>query len=156
MNIYLTLWPCQTKHQRQVLIVYENINDLVNLAIRAKKAYYQTGSSIMSDLEYDNLELRIRQIDPNHPFLNNVGTTPVGKTIKHNSPMLSLDNVFTEQELREWLADKECQIVVENKYDGLAFSLCYVFGHLATAASRGDGVDGELLTDNFLHYVGSG
>lgn len=126
--------------------------------------YYVLDSPAISDAEYDRLYRRLKELEekyhyilPDSPTLR-VGAPPLEKfeKIKHAEPMLSLDNAFAYDEVREFekrikrLLDKEEDIeyTVEPKYDGLAIELSYRNGLLHTASTRGDGYEGEDVTQN--------
>ena len=117
----------------------------------------------MPDADYDELAKELRALDAAHPELRDVFSDSVGAAIStvfspvtHVEPMLSLDNVFDEEELRAWservergLGDGvEPRFAVEPKIDGLALSITYRDGLLVQAATRGDGRVGEDVTDN--------
>jgi DNA ligase (NAD+) len=133
------------------------------------RRYYQDDAPSVSDAEYDALRARILEIEDEHPELataesptQTVGVAPSEKFAKvvHRVPMLSLGNVFDEEETRDFLdrvrrflrlgADDPLEITAEPKIDGLGISLRYEDGKLATAATRGDGAVGENVTANVL------
>ncbi len=123
--------------------------------------YYVLSDPIMSDARYDQLLREIQAIEDAHPQLRTPSspTQQVGAPTdtafpehEHLEPMLSLDNAFSREELDAW-ADRvqrglghEPDYVCELKIDGVAISLTYRQGVLATAATRGDGVVGEDVT----------
>jgi DNA ligase (NAD+) len=126
--------------------------------------YYVLDQPVISDAEYDALERELRELeaaqpelaDPNSPTLR-VGAPPVDTFEKrrHAAPMLSLDNAYSEQELRDWETKwrKLGPEVVpcyaaELKVDGLSLSLIYEGRRLVEAITRGDGETGELVTEN--------
>ncbi len=126
--------------------------------------YYVLDAPVLSDAEYDALEQELRGLeaahpdlaDPNSPTLR-VGAPPVDAFEKrrHARPMLSLDNAYSEQELRAWevkwrklAPEAEPLYAAELKVDGLSLSLRYEEGRLVEAVTRGDGEAGELVTDN--------
>lgn len=126
--------------------------------------YYVQDDPIISDVEYDKLYHELLELETQHPeFVTNdsptqrVGDKPLDgfKQIKHEIPMLSLGNVFSEQELNDFdkrlldLAElSEIQYSAEPKLDGLAVSIIYIDGKLQQAATRGDGTTGEDITAN--------
>ncbi len=136
--------------------------------IRAHDAlYYQKDAPIISDAEYDALRRRLEQLEAAHPDLikpdsptQKVGAAPVEtfSKVKHSTPMLSLNNAFSEEEVREWdarvrkflnLQDQERVLYVcEQKIDGLSFSARYESGNLVLGLTRGDGEFGENVTKN--------
>ena len=147
--------------------------ELKNLSLEISKydeAYHSNDAPIVSDGEYDVLRKRNKEIEMKFPHLvdvessiNKVGAAAaVGFTkITHTKPMLSLDNVFSEEQLKEFLLgirrflkelkdDPEIplEMVAEPKIDGLSLSLSYQNRKLVCAATRGDGLIGEDVTKN--------
>ncbi|UGY04772.1 NAD-dependent DNA ligase LigA [Bradyrhizobium quebecense] len=131
------------------------------------EAYYERDAPQISDAEYDALKLRYRQIEERFPDLVSlfsesyqVGAAPARgfKKIRHAIPMLSLDNAFAEQDVEEFVSsvrrflklkdDEKVVFSAEPKIDGLSMSLRYQGGELVTAATRGDGAEGEDVTAN--------
>ena len=126
--------------------------------------YYQLDSPIVSDAEYDALLRELQQLEQQFPELQaadsptrRVGAAPLESfsQIAHQVPMLSLDNVFSDDEFKAFLERTEqrldlaeLEFVAEPKLDGLAVSLIYENGILKQAATRGDGVNGEDITEN--------
>lgn len=129
--------------------------------------YYVLNSPIISDEEYDRLFRRLVQIEERFPELitpdsptQRVGFPPAEEfaKVRHRKVMLSLDNAFNEEELRAFdqrvkrfhglplteAIDYTCEL----KFDGLAVNLTYENGVLALGATRGDGVEGEDVTNN--------
>jgi DNA ligase (NAD+) len=119
------------------------------------------------DAEYDLLVRELRQLEADYPSLatpdsptHTVGAAPSGlfQEVKHRVPMMSLDNAFSEEDLRAWAARLRRQLPdldletlafsCEPKVDGVAMSLTYEKGRLVQAATRGDGVTGEDVTAN--------
>ncbi len=136
------------------------IRELLN---QAAHAYYILDNPIMSDSEYDKLYRQLVDIETNDPSLitpdsptQRVGAALDGEfeEIKHYHPMLSLDNVFNEKDIKKFckrieneLGDKP-QYLCEMKLDGAAVSLVYQDGVLIHGATRGDGETGEDITHN--------
>ncbi len=126
--------------------------------------YYVLDSPNISDEEYDRLFRRLQELEKKYNYIlpdsptQRVGAPPLDKfeKVKHNEPMLSLDNAFNADELREFdrrvrrhlKTDQEIQYTVEPKYDGLAIELTYKDGILVRASTRGDGYTGEDVTQN--------
>jgi DNA ligase (NAD+) len=127
--------------------------------------YYVLDEPLVSDAEYDRLMQELRALEAAHPELvtadsptQRVSGTPSAAfgEVVHQVPMLSLDNAFSEDDLRafdrrvhERLGrDGELEYVAEPKLDGLAVSVIYRDGLLERAATRGDGVSGEDVTAN--------
>ncbi|UCR90432.1 NAD-dependent DNA ligase LigA [Mycetocola spongiae] len=133
-----------------------------------REAYYGGQAALASDAEYDALQRRLELIEHRFPELQSQDspTLTVGAAarstlfdpVTHAERMLSLDNVFSEEELREWaekttrLAGRPVRFLTELKIDGLAINLRYEHGRLITAATRGDGVVGEDVTSN-VHLI---
>ncbi|GGN82511.1 NAD-dependent DNA ligase LigA [Agrococcus terreus] len=136
----------------------------------ARNAYYQADAQLMSDRIYDALVQSLMDLERAFPELQSQDspTLSVGPaaattglpTIEHLDRMLSLDNVFSIDELREWCAKAEAasgrrvRWLTELKIDGLAINLRYERGVLASAATRGDGRVGEVVTPNALRVAG--
>src|ERR1700722_10115716 len=137
--------------------------------------YYVLDDPTIGDGEYDALLDELRGIEREHPELlsadsptQRVGGEPIGRLekVEHLEPMLSLDNVRSEEELRAWvermrnplaregIEDPSFKFVVEPKIDGLAISLLYRDGVLERGATRGNGEVGEDVTHN-LRTIGA-
>ena len=128
------------------------------------RRYYVLDSPEISDAEYDSLMRELRQLEEKYPELltpdspsQRVGAVPVEAfgVVEHPLPLLSLGNVFSDEELQAWYArtvklagDGDFDFVAEHKIDGLAVALTYVDGRLVTGATRGDGLRGENITQN--------
>ena len=131
------------------------------------KRYHQEDAPIISDADYDALRRRLEALEGEFPELKGqasasrqVGAKPLEKfgKVKHRVPMLSLANVFTDEEAGEfvervrrfldWPAGKPIAFTAEPKIDGLSCSLRYEKGELVVAATRGDGEEGENVTAN--------
>jgi DNA ligase (NAD+) len=130
------------------------------------KRYYQEDAPSVTDADYDALRQRYNAIEKRFPeFVTSdspsqkVGAAPSGrfKKVRHAVPMLSLDNAFAEQDVLDFvgrierflkLSDDKIDFSAEPKIDGLSMSLRYEGGELVTAATRGDGAEGEDVTAN--------
>ncbi len=126
--------------------------------------YYVLNQPKISDLQYDKLFAELKALEEAHPELitpdsptQRVSGQPLEgfATVRHAVPMLSMDNTYNADELRAFderiyksLGDKDYDYVVELKIDGLAISLRYEDGRLATAATRGDGEVGDDVATN--------
>ncbi len=126
--------------------------------------YYVLNQPQISDQQYDRLFAQLKQLETDYPQyvtadspIWRVSEKPIEgfTTVRHTIPMLSIDNTYSADELREFdkrvakgLETKEYDYVVELKIDGLAISLRYEKGGLATAATRGDGEVGDDVTAN--------
>jgi DNA ligase (NAD+) len=142
----------------------QRMKDLAEQVRMHRHRYYVLDQPIVSDAEYDALERDLRALeaahaewaDPNSPTLR-VGAPPLEAFEKgrHALPMLSLDNAYSEAEVREWEAkwrklapDAPPVYAAELKVDGLSLSLRYENRVLVEALTRGDGDTGEQVTDN--------
>ncbi len=155
--------------KNQHIIQIENIRDQLN---HHSYQYYVLDDPEIPDVEYDRLYRELQTLEKNHPELvtsdsptQRVGDKPLdGFTqVKHEVPMLSLDNVFNEAELNDFYkriqqrldSDDEIIFAAEPKLDGLAVSLLYEKGLLVRAGTRGDGTTGENITQNIrtIHSI---
>ncbi len=128
------------------------------------KRYYQLDDPLISDAEYDELMRELIALEQRYPALltpdspsQRVGAEPLQafEQVTHAVPMLSLENAFSDEEVRafdkrvrERLGVDEVEYAAEPKMDGLAISLLYERGILVQAATRGDGRTGENVTHN--------
>jgi DNA ligase (NAD+) len=131
------------------------------------RRYYQDDAPTVSDAEYDALRQRYAAIEARFPQLRtaesltqHVGAAPSARfaKVRHAVPMLSLDNAFAEDDVRDFVGrirrflrlpdDEEIVFSAEPKIDGLSMSLRYQDGALVTGATRGDGSIGEDVTAN--------
>ena len=135
---------------------------------RFRLAYHSQGVSLVSDAEYDEKFHRLEAIEREFPALagQDSPTREVGAAVvsagfpehEHAERMLSLDNVFSLEELSDWMsktqaaAGRKVRWLSELKIDGVAISLAYRNGALVTATTRGDGRVGEDITEN-LDYL---
>jgi len=135
----------------------ERIEELRLLIARYRDAYYNQDQSLVSDKEYDELERELRALELEHPeFAEDSPASKVGTSAgelfaqhPHLERMLSLDNVFSEEEFLAWSERVGGgPFLCEPKIDGLAVSLTYKNGLLVSAATRGDGQIGEDVTAN--------
>jgi len=140
------------------------IEELRGLIRRHDYLYYVLSRPEISDAEYDRLFTELKEIEKDHPeFISpdsptqRVSGLPLEgfKTVRHTVAMLSIDNTYNADELRAFdervrkgLETRDYDYVVELKIDGLAISLRYEDGLLATAATRGNGVVGDDVTAN--------
>jgi DNA ligase (NAD+) len=131
------------------------------------RRYYQDDAPTVSDADYDALRRRYGAIEARFPQLRTsesltqrVGATPSARfaKVRHAVPMLSLDNAFADADVVDFVGrirrflrlsdDEEIVFSAEPKIDGLSMSLRYEGGKLVTAATRGDGAEGEDVTAN--------
>jgi DNA ligase (NAD+) len=126
--------------------------------------YYVLDEPEISDAAYDRMMNRLRELEAAHPELvtSDSPTVRVGgapregfSTVRHARPMLSLDNAFSYDALREWdrrvregSGQEKIEYIAEHKFDGLSISLQYEDGVLARGVTRGDGTTGEDVTPN--------
>ncbi|GHE45128.1 NAD-dependent DNA ligase LigA [Sphingobacterium griseoflavum] len=143
--------------------IQERIDQLTQELNDYNYQYYVLANSPISDYDFDlklkeleSLELEYPQFrDPNSPTQKVGGDiTQKFRTVAHRWPMLSLGNTYNEQELREFdervrkVVGDQVQYVCELKFDGLSISLTYEDGTLVQAVTRGDGVQGDEVTNN--------
>lgn len=140
------------------------LSDLRRKIRRYSKQYYDDNASDISDYDFDQLMLRLKNLEAQYPELitknsptQKVGGSAqrtVGVLVPHDVPMLSLQDVFSAEEIRTFVDGILCQFpasefVVEEKIDGLSLALRYENGVLVRAVTRGDGtVQGEDVTTN--------
>ena len=126
--------------------------------------YYVLNQPVIGDQEFDLMMHELQDLEVRHPEMAdpNSPTQRVGsdlqtgfRQVAHRYPMLSLANTYNEQDVRDWyesvrkgLAGEDFEVCCEMKYDGLSISLTYVDGHLMQAVTRGDGVQGDDVTQN--------
>ncbi len=127
-------------------------------------AYYNLAAPTISDQEYDRIYRELIELEKNFPELitaesptQRVSGEPLKefKPVQHLSPMLSLDNTYSQNEVREFVArvqrllpNEKLEFTVEPKVDGVAVNLRYENGILAVGATRGDGTTGDDITAN--------
>ncbi|MBA2276515.1 MAG: NAD-dependent DNA ligase LigA, partial [Chloroflexia bacterium] len=148
----------------QIEDIQRRLDELRQLIERYNHEYFVLDQPSVSDAEYDPLMRELREIEARHPEL----VTPESPTqrvgarsragfaeVRHPLPMLSLSNVYAEDELRAWAAratrfagTDEFRFVTEPKIDGLAVALTYVDGVFHHGATRGDGFTGDDISPN--------
>ncbi len=145
--------------------IEREIADLRGDLNRHNYLYYVEAAPEISDREYDRLMERLNELEQAHPELissdsptQRVGGQPLEgfATVRHAVPMLSIDNTYSYDEVREWdvrvrkslNAGEPVRYVVELKVDGVAVSLRYENGRLVQGATRGDGERGDDITTN--------
>ncbi|XP_017797101.1 PREDICTED: DNA ligase-like [Habropoda laboriosa] len=149
------------------------MNNLIRTLSRANYNYHVLDNPQISDEEYDALYRQLVDLETKYPQLTltntptkKVGERPMNKfgSVTHNTPMLSLGNVFNNEELiqfdetvRAKIKDKDLAYDVQLKLDGLAVNILYKDGLLVSATTRGDGHVGEDITENIktIHNVPS-
>jgi len=131
---------------------------------RHEYLYYVEDAPEISDAKFDLLMNRLKEIESEHPEIATpdsptvrVGGTPREgfTTVRHARPMLSLDNAFSYDALKDWdrrvregSGREDIEYIAEHKFDGLSISLQYEDGMLARGVTRGDGTTGEDVTPN--------
>ena len=143
--------------------VKQRVHELRKLLEKANEAYYQEARPFISDKEFDEYLKELEQLekkygldDPGSPT-RRVGGEPSSDfdTVEHPVPLLSLDNTYNEEELKDFdrrvtkiLDHTDFQYLAELKFDGASIRLRYENGELALAATRGDGERGDDITRN--------
>lgn len=144
--------------------VIAHMRQLIQLLAQHNHAYYVLDQPMIEDSEYDQLFHQLKALEQQYPECiqpdtptRTVGGTPLSKfeNVTHAVPMLSLGNVFNQEELfafarrvEERLGNQDVEYDVELKFDGLAISLWYENGILVRGVTRGDGETGEDITQN--------
>lgn len=146
-----------TDEQQRILKLRRELNE-------HNYRYYVLNQPTISDQDFDFLMHELQDLESRHPEMAdpNSPTQRVGSDIqsefqqvKHKYPMLSLANTYNEQDVRQWyesvqkgLGGEPFEVCCELKYDGLSISLTYEDGRLVQAVTRGDGVQGDDVTQN--------
>ena len=142
----------------------KNVVQLREKIRKHDRLYYQDAAPVISDHEYDRIYKQLVDLEAQFPDLltpdsptQRVGGKPLQAfgQIQHRAPMLSLDNTYSEEEvvnfykrLTRLLPDEKIPVVIEPKVDGVAVSVMYEKGRLKYAATRGDGLVGDDITQN--------
>ncbi len=142
----------------------QRIDQLRDELHRYNYQYYVLNQPTISDFEFDSLMRELQELESQHPEWAdpNSPTQRVGSDLNHEfqqvvhkRPMLSLANTYNREEVREWyerveegLQGQAFQVCCEMKFDGLSISLHYKGGRLQCAVTRGDGVQGDDVTEN--------
>jgi len=150
--------------QQDLMSVKVRVEELRQAINYHNYRYHVLDSPEISDGEYDNLMRELLALEAQHPELaspdsptQRVGARPLDSfgVVLHAVPMLSLGNVFSAEALLAWLkrikslvGREEVALIAEPKIDGLAVSLTYAEGRFVTGATRGDGFQGEDITQN--------
>lgn len=149
----------------------KRIQELRKLIDYHNRRYYQLDDPEITDAQYDLLMKELQELEEAHPEIDRtdsptqrVGSAPLEKfgTVTHSSPMLSLANAFTEEEIAEFderirrvlQMREELDYVAEPKIDGVAINLIYEKGLFIAGATRGDGFTGEDVTQNLKTIAG--
>jgi DNA ligase (NAD+) len=150
----------------------QRVRDLQKQLQASSYAYYVLDAPIMEDSVYDQLYRELQDLEIQYPELitpdsptQRVGEKPASQfgSVKHNIPLYSLENAFSSEDMQKWQErwqkvapdNKEVEYVCELKIDGSAIALTYEHGLLLRAATRGDGVTGEEITQNIkaIHSI---
>lgn len=145
----------------------DRYDELIKILNHHSDLYYNKNTSEISDYEYDMLVSELKRIEAEHPEIisplsptQHVGGTAkreAGVRIRHRVPMLSMQDLFTKEEIEKFVTDMQTKLggepefLVETKIDGLSMALRYENGTLVTAITRGDGREfGEDVTANAM------
>ena len=147
----------------------KEISELIKMIRYYDDMYYNYNKSIISDVEYDKLRLRLNEIETRYPVLKNSNSpsnsigAPIKsnkfKSVQHSIPMLSLSNTFNKEDIYKFIEKAKKYLKLnenvfdycfEQKIDGVSLSIIYNNGTLQTASTRGDGYVGEDITNNVL------
>ena len=144
--------------------ILQAIQKLVNELNEHNYRYHVLDAPAIADAEYDALFRQLKELEEKYHYrtpdspTQRVGAPPLDRfeKVKHTEPMLSLDNAFSHDEIREFdqrakrflQSDEEIEYTIEPKYDGLAMELTYEQGLFTRASTRGDGYEGEDVTTN--------
>jgi DNA ligase (NAD+) len=149
--------------------IRDRIEELEDSVLHHKNLYYTKSEPEISDAEFDALEEELRRLREAHPDVAETvvadeesalqrvgaGTDNTFQEVRHETPMLSLDKVHTEEDLRDWIEKHPGErFALWPKFDGVSLSLTYKNGELVRAASRGDGRIGEDITANAIRVDG--
>ena len=146
-------------------VILDEIKELVIKINYHDHLYYNENKQKISDTEYDALRKDLENLETQYPHLmlpespsKKVGSavSKEFKTYAHNTPMLSLNNGYSEEEVKAFFLKlnktfKDFKILAETKVDGLSASLIYENHKLVRALTRGDGLQGEDITSNIIH-----
>lgn len=146
-------------------VILDEIKELVIKINYHDHLYYNENKQKISDTEYDALRKDLENLETQYPHLmlpespsKKVGSavSKEFKTYAHNTPMLSLNNGYSEEEVKAFFLKlnktfKDFKILAETKVDGLSASLIYENHKLVRALTRGDGLQGEDITSNIIY-----
>lgn len=146
-------------------LLHDSYTVLRDRIVHLNKRYHEDSVSEVTDAVYDELKKELIEYerilgidDPTSPTktIGAVAGSHGFEVIRHITPMRSLDNVFNVDELMEWdeTLPPEADVVMEPKVDGLSLNLVYLNGFLKTATTRGDGFEGEDVTQNAINVWG--
>lgn len=151
------------KGQVLYMAAKDRYEELVRLVNEYNRQYHEENASDISDYEFDMLNRELRTLESEHPEWKDADS-PTGKvggkvkreagvTVEHHVPMLSIQDVFTKEEVCAWVQEvrekhPDALFSVEHKIDGLSMTLRYQDGELVLAETRGNGMVGEDVTLN--------
>lgn len=152
--------------------IKKRIEKLREDILKYNQYYYTNNESLISDVEYDNLIKKLKELEEQYPQFKSIEspTEKVGATnlreskfqkVTHKKPMLSLSNTYNEGEIGDFIErigklipkDKELKYALELKLDGLSISVQYEKGKLIRGVTRGDGAIGEDVTENIMEIA---
>ena len=146
-------------------VILDEIKELVIKINYYDRLYYNENKQNISDTEYDILRKNLENLEIQYPHLilpespsKRVGSavSKEFKTYAHDTPMLSLNNGYSEEEVKAFFlkfnkAFNDFKVLAETKVDGLSASLIYENHNLVRALTRGDGIQGEDITSNIIN-----
>lgn len=157
-------WEMNGKCQEENMDEKQRLEELKKTLEYHIDRYYNQDSPEITDYEYDMMMQELKKLEQEHPEwitpdsptqrVGGVAKRTVGQLVRHNVPMLSLQDVFSKEEVYAFVEEMQQKLehpkfVVEYKIDGLSLGLRYEEGNLALAVTRGDGVvQGEDVTAN--------
>jgi len=135
-----------------------DVEERVRVLKAASESYYNSGTPLMTDAEYDLLIDELRIADPNNAFLKKVGAAPSGEIFKHIIPVGSQEKLKNREEFDSWIkqvneasqGQNVTGYVIQFKLDGITIVLYYENGNFIRALTRGDGTKGECISTNVL------
>lgn len=148
--------------------ILKNYTNLKNKIEKYNNLYYNEDNPIISDMEYDGLLRKLKEMEKEYPALLEIDDSPTKKIggtasnkfskVEHKVPMLSLSNTYNIAEIEDFNKrvkkiinfSEKIEYILELKLDGLSISLIYENGNLTRAVTRGDGKIGEDVTENIM------
>ena len=148
--------------------ILKNYTNLKNKIEKYNNLYYNEDNPIISDMEYDGLLRKLKEMEKEYPALLEIDDSPTEKIggtasnkfskVEHKVPMLSLSNTYNIAEIEDFNKrvkkiinfSEKIEYILELKLDGLSISLIYENGNLTRAVTRGDGKIGEDVTENIM------
>lgn len=132
----------------------DEVNKLANEIKFHNQKYWVENKPVIADEDYDILVERLRVLAPTHPILTELVEEQKGKKVKHDIPMLSLEKLFSAEDISKWATAAEAffgknrGLVASYKVDGSSCSILYEKGQLIQASTRGNGKVGDDITAN--------